>query len=81
MKAMGVGRRRSKWIFAVSVYAALLALLVFFLFPLLWIVGLSLKTRMQVFASPPLFLWCRRYRTTRRCSALARSRAPSSTVC
>ena len=57
MTAMGVGRRRSKLIFAVSVYAALLALLVFFLFPLLWIVGLSLKTRMQVFASPPLFLW------------------------
>ena len=41
----------------VAIYAALTALVVAFLFPLVWIVGLSLKTRMQVFASPPLFLW------------------------
>jgi ABC-type glycerol-3-phosphate transport system permease component len=32
-------------------------LIVVFLFPLVWIIGLSLKTRLQVFASPPLFLW------------------------
>ena len=36
---------------------ALIVLTVLFLFPLVWIVGLSLKTRLQVFASPPLFLW------------------------
>ncbi|HVC63333.1 MAG TPA: carbohydrate ABC transporter permease [Acetobacteraceae bacterium] len=29
----------------------------FFLFPLLWILGLSFKTRLQTFASPPLFIW------------------------
>ena len=28
-----------------------------FLFPLLWVLGLSLKTRLQVFAMPPLFVW------------------------
>ena len=28
-----------------------------FLFPLLWVIGLSLKTRLQVFAVPPLFVW------------------------
>ena len=28
-----------------------------FLFPLVWVLGLSLKTRMQVFATPPLYLW------------------------
>ena len=49
--------RRRKFIGAVFAYAALLALLILLLFPLLWIVGLSLKTRMQVFASPPLFIW------------------------
>jgi multiple sugar transport system permease protein len=47
-------RRRTE---AFAVYAALIALTVAFLFPLVWIVGLSLKTRLQVFASPPLFLW------------------------
>jgi len=32
-------------------------LAVIFLFPLLWVIGLSLKTRLQVFADPPLFIW------------------------
>ena len=27
------------------------------LFPLLWVLGLSFKTRLQTFANPPLFLW------------------------
>ena len=52
-----VGSRRSKLLFAVSVYAALVAMACVFLFPLLWIAGLSLKTRLQVFATPPLFAW------------------------
>ena len=47
-------RKRSE---RLAVYAALIVLTVLFLFPLVWIVGLSLKTRLQVFASPPLFLW------------------------
>jgi ABC-type glycerol-3-phosphate transport system permease component len=49
--------RRSRLLVATGAYAALLALLVVFLFPLLWVVGLSLKTRMQVFTTPPLFVW------------------------
>ncbi len=52
-----VGSRRGKQTFALSVYMALMALTAAFLFPLIWIIGLSLKTRLQVFASPPLFLW------------------------
>lgn len=52
-----IGMRRGRVVGAIFAYAALLALLVLFLFPLLWIVGLSFKTRMQVFASPPLFIW------------------------
>ena len=53
----GVGSRRSKLVFAGSVYPALIAMTAVFLFPLLWVVGLSLKTRLQVFATPPLFIW------------------------
>jgi multiple sugar transport system permease protein len=41
----------------VLIYAALLALGVLFLFPLLWVVGLSFKTRAQMFAPTPLFIW------------------------
>lgn len=52
-----VGSRRSKFAYAGCVYAALILLTVVFLFPLYWIVSLSLKTRMQVFSKPPLFLW------------------------
>ncbi|HEY8288880.1 MAG TPA: carbohydrate ABC transporter permease [Acetobacteraceae bacterium] len=52
-----VGSRRSRLLFAGSVYLALIALAAAFLFPLLWIAGLSLKTRLQVFAMPPLFVW------------------------
>ncbi len=52
-----VGSRRGRRAAAVAVYASLTVLTVAFLFPLVWIVGLSLKTRLQVFASPPLFVW------------------------
>ncbi|HUB43827.1 MAG TPA: carbohydrate ABC transporter permease [Acetobacteraceae bacterium] len=52
-----VGSRRSRLVFAVSVYAALIALTVVFLFPLVWIIGLSLKTRLQIFAMPPVLIW------------------------
>jgi multiple sugar transport system permease protein len=50
-------RGRRRLLFAGVIYLGLLAMLVAFLFPLLWIAGLSLKTRLQVFANPPLFLW------------------------
>src|SRR5690242_16285039 len=53
----GVGSRRGKLIFAASVYVGLIAMTAAFLFPLLWVIGLSLKTRLQVFAVPPLFVW------------------------
>jgi multiple sugar transport system permease protein len=52
-----VGARRRRRVQATAIYAALILLTIAFLFPLVWIIGLSLKTRMQVFASPPLFLW------------------------
>jgi ABC-type glycerol-3-phosphate transport system permease component len=49
--------RRQRFVVDGLAYLALLSLLVVFLFPLLWVAGLSLKTRMQVFATPPLFFW------------------------
>jgi len=55
--AIVVGTRRATWVQRALVYATLSALVVVFLFPLLWIAGLSLKTRMQTFADPPLYLW------------------------
>lgn len=38
-------------------YAGLLLLIVVFLFPILWILGISFKDRLQTFTNPPLFLW------------------------
>ena len=55
--AMVVGSRRRRRLQAGLIYVALIALALIFLFPLLWILGLSLKTRLQVFADPPLFIW------------------------
>lgn len=55
--AIVVGSRRATWISRALVYATLSALVVVFLFPLLWIAGLSLKTRLQTFADPPLYIW------------------------
>src|ERR1019366_1232012 len=52
-----VGSRRSRLVFAASVYLGLIALTVVFLFPLVWIIGLSLKTRLQIFAMPPPLVW------------------------
>jgi ABC-type glycerol-3-phosphate transport system permease component len=39
------------------IYATLTVLVLAFLFPVIWVLGLSLKTRAQVFTSPPLYLW------------------------
>lgn len=55
--SMVVGSRRNYWIRAGLIYATLIALAFVFLLPLLWVLGLSLKTRPQVFSDPPLFLW------------------------
>ena len=52
-----VGSRRTRNLQATLVYVALSLLSIAFLFPLVWVLGLSLKTRLQVFAKPPLFLW------------------------
>ncbi len=57
MAKLGVGRRRDRVLFCTCVYAALIVLLIVFLFPLVWVVGLSFKTRIQTFANPPLFIW------------------------
>src|SRR5262249_17759825 len=50
-------RRRRKLAFPAFIYATLLVLAAVFLFPLLWVVGLSFKTQIQVFAMPPLLIW------------------------
>ncbi|UXN58850.1 carbohydrate ABC transporter permease [Phyllobacterium zundukense] len=41
----------------VFLYGSLICFLVIFMLPLLWVLGLSLKTREQIFTTPPLFLW------------------------
>ena len=55
--AVVVGSRRRRWLQQLGVYGTLSLLAVIFLFPLVWILGLSLKTRMQTFSDPPLYLW------------------------
>lgn len=49
--------RRRNIIGKTLVYAGLCSLLVLFLMPLLWIVGISLKTREQIFTNPLVFFW------------------------
>jgi len=39
------------------IYVTLTVLVLAFLFPVIWVLGLSLKTRAQVFTAPPLYLW------------------------
>jgi multiple sugar transport system permease protein len=48
-------RQRLAW--RMAGYSALGLLMVVFLIPLLWIVGLSFKTRSEIFTSPPLLFW------------------------
>ena len=55
--AIVTGPRRLNWLRATLIYATLIALAFVFLLPLLWVLGLSLKTRPQVFSDPPLFIW------------------------
>jgi multiple sugar transport system permease protein len=52
-----VGSPRARRLEAILIYAMLIVLALAFLFPVIWVLGLSLKTRAQVFATPPLYLW------------------------
>ena len=52
-----VGSPRVKKLESALIYATLIVLTFAFLFPVLWVLGLSLKTRAEVFATPPLYLW------------------------
>jgi multiple sugar transport system permease protein len=49
--------RRQALVLRIFAYAMLAIAWVIFVFPLLWVLGLSLKTRAQVFANPPLWVW------------------------
>jgi ABC-type glycerol-3-phosphate transport system permease component len=51
------GSPRARKLEAMLIYTTLTVLVLAFLFPVLWVFGLSLKTRAQVFATPPLYLW------------------------
>ena len=55
--AQVVGSNRKRQQEAILVYAVLAVLGLAFVFPLIWVLGLSLKTRLQIFATPPLYLW------------------------
>jgi multiple sugar transport system permease protein len=57
MRRRLAGRLLRRRLFAAAIYCGLLAMAVAFLFPLLWVIGLSFKTRLQVYAVPPLFFW------------------------
>lgn len=50
-------RRQRKALSAAAVYATLGVLALLFIFPLVWVFGISLKTRLQAIANPPLLIW------------------------
>src|SRR5260370_37883878 len=52
-----VGSPRMRKLESALIYATLTVLVLVFLFPVIWVLGLSLKTRAQVFTAPPLYLW------------------------
>jgi multiple sugar transport system permease protein len=47
----------SRLAWRIAAYATLVFLAAFFLLPLLWVVGISFKSRIQTFTSPPLLIW------------------------
>lgn len=49
--------RRQRIALAATAYASLGLLTMLFVFPLAWVAGISLKTRIQTFARPPLLIW------------------------
>ncbi|WP_189401613.1 MULTISPECIES: carbohydrate ABC transporter permease [unclassified Mesorhizobium] len=50
-------RKYRKALGQAGVYAGLLSMTVIFLFPIVWILGISFKTRQQIFTNPPLLFW------------------------
>src|SRR6266403_272502 len=63
LMAAVVGSSRVRNLESALIYATLTVLVLAFLFPVIWVLGLSLKTRAQVFASPPLYLWWPTFQT------------------
>jgi len=49
--------RRQRIALVATAYASLGLLTLLFVFPLAWVAGISLKTRIQTFARPPLLIW------------------------
>jgi len=41
----------------IGIYLGVAALVIVFIAPIVWILGISFKTRLQTFTSPPLFIW------------------------
>jgi len=50
-------RKIIKKIKKIAVYALVIVVVTYFIFPIFWLVGTSLKTRAQAFSTPPLFVW------------------------
>jgi multiple sugar transport system permease protein len=52
------GRRRPKRVLkSLAVYVATIIAVVFFMFPIFWLIATAFKTRAQAFSTPPLFVW------------------------
>ncbi|MEM4152402.1 MAG: hypothetical protein QW663_06840, partial [Nitrososphaerota archaeon] len=50
-------RGRRKILRTVLIYFATIIAVIFFIFPIYWLIATSLKTRAQAFSTPPLFVW------------------------
>ncbi len=52
------GRKRQKRVLrSIAIYAATTVAVVFFMFPIFWLIATAFKTRAQAFSTPPLFVW------------------------
>jgi ABC-type glycerol-3-phosphate transport system permease component len=52
------GRRRPKRLLkSLAIYSATTVAVVFFMFPIFWLIATAFKTRAQAFSTPPLFVW------------------------
>ncbi|MCB1463069.1 MAG: carbohydrate ABC transporter permease [Nitratireductor sp.] len=54
---LGSRKSRRKALKLFFTYVALATLVIVLLFPVLWILSISLKTRLQVISTPPLLIW------------------------
>ncbi len=50
-------RGRRKIFRTVLIYFSTIIAVIFFIFPIYWLIATSLKTRAQAFSTPPLFVW------------------------